>query len=106
VLCFGRPLQQSLICQPILGKTGHATLPRCGFSFKAQDDKCLNLLGDVEEPPKHLLVGQPVQWPGEAVEAGRERVVGVRQRAANEVCRVRADVAALVVGVDCLIEAR
>ena len=50
---------------------------------------------DIHEPPEDLLVGQPVQRPCQAVHAGAEAVVRVRQGAAHQVGRVRADVATL-----------
>lgn len=47
--------------------------------------------------PAHLLVGEAVEGPGEAVQAGGHGEVGVGERGADEVHRVRRDVAALVI---------
>jgi len=52
------------------------------------------------EPFENLLVGEAVERAGQTVETGSQGEVGRAQSAANQVGGVRADVAALVVGVD------
>ena len=51
---------------------------------------CAYLLGDIEQPAQHFLVGQAVEGPRKPVQAGGEGEVGVRERAANQVRGVRA----------------
>ena len=52
---------------------------------------------DLLQKDEHLLVGQAVQRAGQTVEAGGERQVRVRQRRADQVHRVGAHVASLVI---------
>ena len=49
-------------------------------------------------PAQHLLVGQSVQRSGQAVDAGRQRVVDIGQGRRHQVHGVRRDIARLVVG--------
>jgi len=58
------------------------------------------VLSELGEPDEHLLVGETVEWTGEAVHGGGEGQVWIGQGGANQVRGVSADVAALVVGVD------
>ena len=56
------------------------------------------------EPVEHLLVGQAVQGTGQAVQTGGQGQEGRAEGAADQVGRVGADVAALVVRVDGQVE--
>ena len=67
---------------------------------------CEYLLCDIKQPAQHFLVGQAMQRPRQAVEAGREGEVGVGQGAADQVRGMRADVPSLVVCVDGLVQPR
>ena len=50
---------------------------------------------DIHEPVEDLLVGEAMKGARQAVQAGTVAVVWVRERAAHQVGRVRAHVAAL-----------
>ena len=64
-----------------------------------------NVLHHLGDEAEALLVGEAVERAGEAVHAGGEREVRVRECRADEVHGVRRDVAALVVRVDDEVEA-
>jgi len=58
------------------------------------------VLSELSEPDEHLLVGETVEWTGEAVHGGGKGQVWIGQGGSNQVRGVCTDVAALVVGVD------
>lgn len=71
-----------------------------GFVAEVVADGLLHPL----EPDKHFLVGQSVERTGKTVQASSERKVGRAEGGTDQVSGVRANVAALVVGVDSEVE--
>ncbi len=64
-----------------------------------------DLLDRLLDPNQHLLVGEAVEWTGEAVHGGGIGQVGIGEGTAHQMASVGAHVAALVVTVDGQVEA-
>lgn len=115
-------VRQVLLGELALGDVSGVRLPQHGVAVTGHDLALLErrpevvldgLVAEVVadlplhvlQPPQHLLVGQTVERSGKTVETSREREHGRAQSTADEVGRVRADVATLVVGVDGEVQA-